>query len=242
MTTAAQARAIVERAIPEATKGAKWVILAVGWLESHWGDAWTGDMRGSNNWGAVIGTGTAGGALHADSDPNRRYVTTFARYATPEDAVRAMHALIARRWPAAFRAAEAGRWEDVSPALYGPMPHGPRYYTGTSQDHAVNISRHRMRFLQGLEASGMTLPKGAGAAQSPHSSHWQPAQPLPRLSRGHEGPAVALLQVHVGAEPDGRFGLLTERAVRAWQTDHGIAADGIVGAATWAAIVRRAAT
>ena len=36
--------------------------------------------------------------------------------------------------------------------------------------------------------------------------------------------------------PDGKFGPLTEEAVKEFQTAHGLVADGIVGAMTWAAL------
>lgn len=36
--------------------------------------------------------------------------------------------------------------------------------------------------------------------------------------------------------PDGKFGPLTEEAVKEFQTAHGLVADGIVGAKTWAAL------
>lgn len=36
---------------------------------------------------------------------------------------------------------------------------------------------------------------------------------------------------------DGRFGPATERAVKAWQAAHGLTADGLAGAGTWAALL-----
>lgn len=248
MTTAAEARAIAVRAIPDATANERWLILAVGALETHWGDWWTGAMRGSNNWGAVIGRGNAGSDQHQDSNAEGSYITAFARYLTPEDSARAMLALIRRRWPAAIEAANEERWGDVSAALYGPRETGPRYYTGTSRDHATNIARHRAAFLKGLETAGYwdlnpdatrpsATPKAPGDAQpSPSSSR---APDLPRLRRGHYGAAVELLQAHVGATCDGRFGPLTETSVREFQVASGLAGDGVAGPATWAAIVRR---
>ena len=62
-----------------------------------------------------------------------------------------------------------------------------------------------------------------------------PVRPLQRLlcERGH----------HVAV--DGDFGPRTEAAVRAFQSAHGLAADGIVGPATWSRLivtVRRGST
>ena len=46
--------------------------------------------------------------------------------------------------------------------------------------------------------------------------------------------AVTVLQRHLGIKnPDGVFGAATEAAVIAWQKNHGLTADGIVGEKTW---------
>jgi hypothetical protein len=68
-----------------------------------------------------------------------------------------------------------------------------------------------------------------------------PAVPRVVLKRGSKGPAVKLLQArlntagaHLGV--DGDFGPGTLAAVKAFQVGRGLAADGIVGAATWKAL------
>ncbi len=69
--------------------------------------------------------------------------------------------------------------------------------------------------------------------------------PLPRqkrtLRRGSSGAEVREIQEFLnrhGADlaVDGKFGKLTETAVRKFQKDHGLKADGICGARTWAVI------
>jgi peptidoglycan hydrolase-like protein with peptidoglycan-binding domain len=76
---------------------------------------------------------------------------------------------------------------------------------------------------------------------------WQalPADPnTPRLARGSTGPVVSALQKglvtfggpNTSTDPgpiDGQFGQRTESAVRAYQTQHNISVDGIVGDQTW---------
>ncbi len=68
------------------------------------------------------------------------------------------------------------------------------------------------------------------------------ANPAPKLLRyGSAGDAVRDLQILLSAlgyplAIDGKFGKMTEQAVIAFQHDHGLAADGIVGSATSKAI------
>ena len=62
---------------------------------------------------------------------------------------------------------------------------------------------------------------------------------MPVLRKGSKGEAVKKLQEWLyllGYDPkstDGIFGPLTEKAVKAFQRDAGIAVDGIVGEITW---------
>ena len=63
------------------------------------------------------------------------------------------------------------------------------------------------------------------------------------LQMGSSGDAVMNLQRilqelgYLDAEPDGAFGRLTYRAVAAYQGDHGLTADGIVGAVTTSSLI-----
>jgi peptidoglycan hydrolase-like protein with peptidoglycan-binding domain len=65
---------------------------------------------------------------------------------------------------------------------------------------------------------------------------------FPTQSTGNRGADVQAIQHllnHHGyaVDPIGVFGPATTTAVRSFQTDHGLGADGIVGPATWAALV-----
>lgn len=59
------------------------------------------------------------------------------------------------------------------------------------------------------------------------------AYPGKPLRLGSQGEAVKLIQRVVGAKPDGDYGAATERRVKAWQKDHGLDPDGVVGKNTW---------
>ncbi len=55
----------------------------------------------------------------------------------------------------------------------------------------------------------------------------------PTLRRGDSGPFVAQIQLKLGVVGPDQFGPKTEAALRAFQRDHGLVPDGIVGPKTW---------
>ena len=55
------------------------------------------------------------------------------------------------------------------------------------------------------------------------------------IKKGSNGNAVKVWQVIIGAAADGNFGSGTERMTKTWQGNHGLTADGIVGAKSWKA-------
>jgi putative chitinase len=63
------------------------------------------------------------------------------------------------------------------------------------------------------------------------------------LKKGDNNENVKLMQQKLGIEPAvTNFGPKTEAAVKAWQSAHGLTADGIVGPATWAKIMGESAS
>ena len=58
---------------------------------------------------------------------------------------------------------------------------------------------------------------------------------MPVLSDGSTGAAVRVWQAIIECSVDGIFGDYTEQRTKAWQEKHGLSADGIVGAKSWAA-------
>ena len=58
------------------------------------------------------------------------------------------------------------------------------------------------------------------------------------LKRGAKGPRVAFVQKVLGLDVDRIYGKQTKRAVKRFQRRHGLAADGVVGPATWSALKR----
>jgi peptidoglycan hydrolase-like protein with peptidoglycan-binding domain len=111
-------------------------------------------------------------------------------------------------------------------------------YTGIDGDFGANTEAAVKDFQQseGLAPDGIVGPLT-----------WQklPADPhTPLLRRGDTGADVRRLQTGLhtyaqggqGEDPgpiDGDFGPKTEDAVRAYQSDHGLSVDGVVGDLTW---------
>jgi putative chitinase len=62
------------------------------------------------------------------------------------------------------------------------------------------------------------------------------------LKLGSEGEDVKKLQIKLGVDPIGKFGPKTETAVKAWQSQNGLSADGIVGDKTWGVIMGESVT
>lgn len=85
------------------------------------------------------------------------------------------------------------------------------------------------------------MKPGALDVQANYTSP-SPAVALPTLRRGSSGDEVMLVQQRLGLSPvDGKFGPMTEAAVRKFQGANGLTADGIVGRMTWGALLGKAA-
>jgi hypothetical protein len=77
----------------------------------------------------------------------------------------------------------------------------------------------------------------AGTAPLPSIIPAVDAENRPTLRRGDMGARVKLVQTRIGVAASGAFDSNTEAAVRAFQRDHGLVADGIVGPRTWATLM-----
>lgn len=88
-------------------------------------------------------------------------------------------------------------------------------------------------------AIALSVALGAGTAVG---------QDKPRLERGSAGPDVSRVQAilvklrYTGVKSDGKYGPVTEAAIKRFQQGEGISpVDGIVGATTWAKLEARSA-
>lgn len=92
-----------------------------------------------------------------------------------------------------------------------------------------------------LRLAGWATPAGRRPEDLIAASY----RPLGILRRGDQGERVRLAQellVRAGAtlRPDGDFGPATDRAIRSFQAERTLAADGVVGPGTWWALLTRA--
>jgi len=101
---------------------------------------------------------------------------------------------------------------------------------GRKPDPSFDMDSFRAR-VEVLMA-GAALPEAIPAEDSARR---------PTLRRGDRGDSVTKVQEKIGVLPvDGIFGSHTEAKVRAFQRDHGLFPDGIVGPKTWAALPAQA--
>ena len=69
-----------------------------------------------------------------------------------------------------------------------------------------------------------------------HLATVEVSNPSGVLRKGSKGDMVKKMQEVLGLDADGDFGTGTERAVKSWQAEHSLTADGIVGPATMKAM------
>lgn len=81
-------------------------------------------------------------------------------------------------------------------------------------------------------AAEETAPRQTRAPTS--TLHEIPVTARTMIRRGMKGPDVVVWQRVVGQSQDGIFGPDTDGATRAFQREHGLDVDGIVGPKTWA--------
>lgn len=110
--------------------------------------------------------------------------------------------------------------------------------SNTVQEYADNIvkywgkaERYKKALVKRREAE-RELFLGKAYKRTPATSI------CPVLKRGMQGKAVKDLQMLLGINPDGIYGVVTETAVRLYQKQHGLHEDGVCGKDTWAELLK----
>jgi hypothetical protein len=108
---------------------------------------------------------------------------------------------------------------------------------GNSTNHGITVStRHVSELCYYYQPiPEVWVPAGTGGGSTGTGTH-------ATLREGSRGADVSLVQAILEKDgytvsPTGYFGPVTDRAVRAFQASNGIAVDGVVGPATWAALL-----
>ena len=96
---------------------------------------------------------------------------------------------------------------------------------------------------KGGAAEGASFPVATGKRDDPKlaTTQWPPRM----VDKNMSGSDVAVLQALLaarglyGGSLDGRFGDELDRAVRSFQSSHGLDVDGVVGPLTWGKLLER---
>lgn len=204
-------------------------LQAIGMLETSYGKGWakTGAV-GSNNMGAIIAGGSWKGATftHKDSLPqsdgsNQWYTTEFRKYPTPAEGWQDLANIMYEDRPGVLAAAQNGDAFQVSAEMYHS-----KYYFGFGPDAKTRIGNHYAKLLKCLIVQCRALHENLPDSRTPHGT----------LKRGDTGEEVKELQRIFELATDGIFGPVVESAVKLFQEEHGLKADGIVGPRTWEAL------
>ena len=124
----------------------------------------------------------------------------------------------------------------IASGAAGPSPWKWRKYTGANpHDHHCHVSvREEKKYYD--DASDWTAVVGALSAK-PTPAAKQPATLPPMLKRGSRGEDVKHAQRLLKVAVDGKYGKVTEDAVRAYQKKRGLGVDGKIGPQTWKALL-----
>jgi murein L,D-transpeptidase YcbB/YkuD len=150
------------------------------------------------------------------SDPRRKYVNAFNGTINNKQA---------KRWDVYARSVGSA----TADHLWHVHLEVRRKYVNSATAMAAILS-----ILKGESAAAYTARvAGKSAPASANAPAKSPSYPGAPVKKGAKGTAVKQIQVKVASPADGDFGPKTEAAVKAWQSKHGLVADGIVGPATW---------
>jgi hypothetical protein len=158
MTNVSQAVDIVARVAPELSALGRALVVAVGGLETHWGDTFPKpDGTPSFNWGAVTaGPDWTGDKFqHGDSHwtpaGNVPHVAWFRAYPNADAGARGLAVLFEHQYAKALAAANRGDWYGAAREMYDAG-----YYSGTKARKGAILDYFNAIRKQ-LEAQGIPV-------------------------------------------------------------------------------------
>lgn len=117
---------------------------------------------------------------------------------------------------------------------------GPRW--GTHRDW-MHFENHNSPGQAAAMGHGGITPGPAHPFPLPSGDYYGPFSGPAESISGYAGsdarwqPGLRVAQIRLGVAADGLYGPLTAAAVRRWQTNHGLAVDGLLGPATWRSLM-----
>jgi len=97
------------------------------------------------------------------------------------------------------------------------------------------VTREEMKGQPRIADSAGNYPRQKGITVASAASKSISYGARPTIRKGSKGEAVKAWQTIIGVTADGSFGPNTEKITKNWQKEHGLVADGVVGAASWSA-------
>ena len=101
----------------------------------------------------------------------------------------------------------------------------------------IHIETHPDRWADSTPLA-QRLSEGSQRPSEPPTAPTPPKYPGKPLQKGSKGINVKRIQERLGLAADGNFGPQTDAAVRKYQLDHHLTADGVVGPVTWSHLFR----
>lgn len=134
------------------------LLRAISYFETRYGTGWK--VPNTHNWGAITAGPSWTGERFTYSDPkygeeinSPESMQWFRKYPDDEAGVRDLLRLLENQHSESLQLAKAGKWEDISTALYRSG-----YYGGRSATPEANIQAHMGAFLRTIneivEATG----------------------------------------------------------------------------------------
>lgn len=223
------ARALVDRFHSAATPGEFKALAGIACLETRYGDGWKGAGAGSNNMGAE----QCGSAWKGD---RFIYVDTHPQ---PDGSSKTYRACFRK-----YVNHEAGWFALVDIVYVNRGRTRVREAARAENWRGVSQGLYTTGYYEGFGKTAAervtnhlrALTKAIAAADNAVA----PVIPMVTLpatvQRGSRGEAVKLLQRELQLAADGLFGAITEAALRVYQHDHGLLMDGVCGPKTWAVL------
>lgn len=97
----------------------------------------------------------------------------------------------------------------------------------------IGLEDRQKRYSKAMEVLGMS----ADQFDSAEDDAEEIIDDIGVLRKGCKGDGVKIMQKALGINADGDFGPGTERALKAWQAENGLVADGVAGPATFAKLL-----